>query len=84
VELFDNISKYKDKINNAKKPEVFCTGWKVCATKFFAARRIIRDRATRRVAPTVGVKAQAKGCGYMKGGQPGAAVLHGNFAEVSN
>jgi hypothetical protein len=39
-ELFkkdDNAMIYLIKLESPKKQSVFCTGWKACATRFFAA-----------------------------------------------
>jgi hypothetical protein len=41
--------KYKRIIKSSKKQSVFCTGWKACATKFFAFWRIIRVRVSRKI-----------------------------------
>jgi hypothetical protein len=40
-EILANMLKYKSKFNNLGKQSVFCTGWKACATRFFAVWRII-------------------------------------------
>jgi hypothetical protein len=34
--MCDKYLKYITKTNSLKKQSVFCTGWKACATKFFA------------------------------------------------
>ena len=41
-EILHNLLKYNSKLNNPEKQSVFCTGWKACATKFFAVWRIIQ------------------------------------------
>ena len=46
-EILDNLLKYNSKFNNPEKQSVFCTGWKACATMFFAVWRIIRPKLTR-------------------------------------
>jgi hypothetical protein len=46
-ELFkkdDNAMIYLIKLKSPKKQSVFCTGWKACATRFFAVWRIIRAK----------------------------------------
>jgi hypothetical protein len=44
-DIQDNLLKYNSKFNNPEKQSFFCTGWKACATKFFAVWRIIRAKS---------------------------------------